>query len=219
MPYYIDANKVTIDDLLVRITEADLVPSRSILLKDIKENFRKLKMHGFLTLGEFRKAVKNSKNIGPFADKTDISIEYLTLLRREVESYFPKAFPISAFEWLEKSQITKLENKGYKNTALLYEVLELQRNREELTASVGLEKDFTDEIFFLVGLTRIQWVNPVFAKVLIKAGYSDVKSIAKAKPEDLHEAVERINSEKKYFKGKIGLRDMKRLVKAASYVT
>ncbi|MGS0764457.1 DUF4332 domain-containing protein [Syntrophomonas curvata] len=218
MSYYIDASKVRLDDLLIRITESDLVPSRSMLLEDIKENFSKLKMNGVLTLADFRKAVKNSKNIGPFAEKTEISVDYLTLLRREVESYFPKAFPVSAFVWLGRSQITKLEANGYKNTVLLYEALELPSKREELIKSIGLEKDFADKIFTLAGLTRIQWVNPVFAKVLVDAGYWNAKSIAEADPKDLHEAVARINEEGQYFKGKIGLRDMKRLVKAAAYV-
>jgi hypothetical protein len=218
MPYYIDAGKVTIQDLLIRISETDLVPSRSMLLKDIKENFDKLVKNGILTIADFRKTVKNPKNLRPLAEKTNIEVEFLTLLRREVESYFPKAFHLSAFDWLDKSQINKLENKGYKNTALLFDAFELPGKREELIESIELEEDFVDKILPLINLTRIQWVNPTFAKILVDAGYNNAKSIADANAEDLHRTIETINNEGQYFKGKIGLRDIKRLVKSASYV-
>lgn len=90
--------------------------------------------------------------------------------------------------------------------------------REEFIEYTGLDENFLDKIFTSVGLTRIQWVNPLFAKVLADAGYKNAETIAKANPEDLYKAVNTINQEGQYFKGKIGLRDMKRLVKAASYV-
>lgn len=218
MPYYIDAGKVTIQDLLIRITETDLVPSRSMLLEDIKDNFAKLNRNGIFTLAEFRKTVKNPKNLRPFAERTSIEVEYLTLLRREVESYFPKAFPLSAFDWLDKSQIKKLESEGYNNTALLYDAFEMPAKREELIESIGLKDEFIDKILPLVNLTRIQWVNPIYAKILVEAGYKNANTIAEANADDIHRKIEKINNERRYFKGKIGLRDIKRLVKSASYV-
>lgn len=218
MSYYINANKVKLEDLMSRITESDLVPSRRKLLEDIEVNFDKLKKCGILTLADLRKSIKNPKNIVPLSEKTRIEIEYLTLLRREVESYFPKAYILSAFDWLEKNQITKLERKGYKNAALLYEAFEIPSKREEIIASTGLEKDFTDDIIALVDLTRIQWVSPIFSKVLHEAGYNSAKSIAEANVEELYKAVERINKEGRYFKGKIGIRDIARLIKSASYL-
>ena len=99
MPYYIDVGKATIQDLLIRITETDLLPSRGMLLEDIRDKFAKLNRNGIFTLADFRKTVKNPKNLRSLAEKTNIEVEYLTLLRREVESYFPKAFPLSAFDW------------------------------------------------------------------------------------------------------------------------
>jgi hypothetical protein len=40
-----------------------------------------------------------------------------------------------------------LKAKGYKNTALLYEAFEIPSKREEIIASIGLEKAFAEEIF------------------------------------------------------------------------
>ncbi|MCR3923234.1 MAG: DUF4332 domain-containing protein [Firmicutes bacterium] len=219
MPYYIDAKKVELEDLMFRITESDLVPSRRKLLEDIEVNLNKLKEYGIYTMADLRKSIKNPKKIASLAEKTHIEIQYLTLLRREVESYFPKAYPLSVFDWLEKNQITKLERKGYKNTALLYEAFEIPSKREEITALTGPEKAFAEEIFILVDLIRIQWVSPIFSKVLVEAGYNNAKSIAEANAKELHEAVEKTNKKGRYFKGKIGIRDIARLIKSASYLS
>ena len=81
-----------------------------------------------------------------------------------------------------------------------------------------MDKDFADEIFSLVDLTRIQWVNPITARIIYSAGYKNVKSVAQANTDNLHEAMEKVNKEGKYFNAEIRLRDIKRLVKAASYI-
>lgn len=218
MTYHINDEKVTLADLLVRIKETDLVPSRSMLLENIEDNFNKLKMNGILTLADVRKSLKNPKNIAQLAEKTHLSSEYLTLLRREVEGYFPKAFPISEFTWLDKSEIVELENKGYKNSKLLYEAMQQPETRDKLMHSMLLNKGFAEEIIALISLARIQWVSPIMAKMLFDAGYRNVKSVCEAKPEELCKSLEEVNDLSKYFKGKIGLRDTKRLIKAASYI-
>lgn len=219
MSYHIDAAKVKLDDLLIRIRETDLVPSRSLLLEGIEENFNKLKMNGVLTLADLRKSVKSSKNIVSLAEKTYIHVEYLTLLRREVEGYFPKAFPLSDFDWLDKNEIAKLESKGYGNAALLYEALEVSGEREKVMNLIGLDKDFVDKISTLVDLIRIQWVSPLAARTIDAAGYKNAKSVAEANAEDLCKAIEEANRDNKYYKGKIGLKDIKRLIKAATYIS
>lgn len=217
MPYYIDDGKATLDDLLKRMKETDLVPSRSVLLDNIDENFSKLKLNGIITLADFRKSVKNAKGIGLLAESTAIGMEYLTLLRREVESYFPKAFPLTDFNWLDKRQIDQLESMGYKNTVLLYEALEASSIRNKVHSGL-FDDSFIDEISCLVDLTRIQWVNPVTARMLFDAGYKNAESVAAANAEELCTALEEANGKNHYSKINIGLRDIRRLIKAASYV-
>lgn len=218
IPYYIDMNKVEIEIIMFRIIDSDLIPSRRKLLEDIEINFNKLKDCGIYTMADLRKSIKNPKNIAPFSEKTNIEIEYLKLLSREIESYFPKAYPLSAYYWLEKNQINRLEKKGYRNTVLLYEAFKTPHKREEITSSDGLQKDFLQEIVALVDLSRIQWVSPIFSKVLVESGYNSVKSISEANAKELYEAVEKTNKEALYFKGKIGIRDIARLIKSASYL-
>jgi len=218
MTYYPQAEKVSLDDLRIRIEETDLVPSRSSLLENIQDKFKTLESHGISTLTDLRKELKNSKKIPSFSKKTGIEAQYLKLLRREIESYFPKAFPLKSFDWLPEKELSKLESKGYKNTALLFEALNSSKKREEIINTLGIDAKLIDSIYSLVDHTRIQWVNPTVARMLTSAGYANAKTVSRADAEELCGQLDEINKENKYFKGKIGLRDIKRLVKAASYV-
>lgn len=215
MAYYSDADKVTLDALLLRINETDLVPSRAVLRDEIDDHFNKLRRIGIQTLAELRKAVKNPKSMSSLAGKTGISSEYLTLLRREVEGYFPKASPLSDFNWLDQRAVAGLAAKGYKDAASLYAAIEAHGNEQIFGAD---DTAFSAELSSLVSLTRIQWVSPLTAKMLYDAGYKTVKSVADANAVELCRSLDEINSAGKYFKGKIGLRDIRRLIKAASYV-
>lgn len=219
MSYYIDAERVSLDDLQKRIKETDLIPSRCSLLEDIDEKFLKLKVNGFSTLADVRHDLKNPKNLPDLSKRTGIDQAYLTLLRREIEGYFPKAHPISTFDWFQKKDLDTLECKGLKNTLLLYEALNTPKKREEIVIDLGLDAHFIDSLFSLVDLTRIQWTSPIVARMLVSAGYTTVKSVSSANSNELFSELDRVNKENSYFKGKIGLRDVRRLIKAASYVS
>lgn len=219
MSYYIDEEKVSLDNLQKRIEETDLVPSRILLLEKIDERFVKLKEHGFYTLEDLRKGLKNKKNIPTLSMKTGINHDYLVLLRREIESYFPKPFQLSSFDWFLQKDIAKLETLGYKNSVLLFEALNSSEKKTEITNDHEFEPEFIESIHTLLDLTRIQWVSPNFARMLVSAGYTNAKMISTADPDDLCSKLDKMNKDNKYFKGKIGLRDIKRLVRAASYVS
>jgi hypothetical protein len=219
MPFYIEAERIGLGDLLRRIQETDLVPSRCSLKDYLDDSFHKLQMKGIGTLADLRKALKNVKSIDLLARETGMDAEYLTLLRREVESYFPKAFPLSEFHWLDGRQIAQLASMGYGNTASLYEALENPGSREEMLRANKLERWFVDDIFCLTDLTRIQWVSPTAARMLFEAGCKSAEAVASANAEILCLALEEVNSRNHYSKIHIGLRDIKRLIKAASYVS
>ncbi|TAL33632.1 MAG: DUF4332 domain-containing protein [Spirochaetes bacterium] len=218
MPYYIDAEKTNLDDLQKRIEETDLIPSRSSLTVNIEDNFEKLKAQGFLTLWDLRKELKYSKNIPSLSKKTGVDYDYLVLLRREIEGYFPKPLPLCAFDGFQKGEIEKLEKCGLKNSVLLHEALDSAKKRSEISARTGIAGTRIDIFYSLIDLTRIQWISPIAAGMLVAAGYDTIKRVSQADADELYNALDRVNKERNFFKGKIGLRDVKRIVKAASYV-
>ncbi len=219
MLYYIDDNRIELEELKKRIETTDLIPSYTLLLDGIEEKFDAIKNYGILTLADLRKELKNPKTMAILGTKTNIDIKYLTILRREIEGYFPKPIPISAFDWLENNKLNVLENRGYKNTVMLYESLTDSDIRYELINTADLDEKFLDEILGLAEITRIQWVSAKVARLLSAAGYVSVKSIAEADAETFYKDVENTNKENKYYNGKIGFRDIKRLIKGAEYLS
>lgn len=219
MDYYINAEKITLEELRNRIMETDLVPSRAVLLRNITENFDALGRNGYNTFADLRRDLKNPKNIAGTAKKTGIDSGYLTLLRREIESYFPKTFLINEFSGIPKNVIAALEKGGCKNTVLLFEALQSDKTRDALLNSPGIDSGVLEELSSLVNLTRIQWISPLAARMLLMAGYRNAESVAAADAERMCEELDRVNKENNYFKGKIGLRDVKRLIKSAAYVS
>ena len=82
-----------------------------------------------------------------------------------------------------------------------------------------MDRSFLETLYCLVNLTRVQWISPLAARMMVSAGYDSPQKIANAEAEALCDAVMAINREHKFFQGNISLRDIKRLVHAAKYVT
>lgn len=218
MAYHIDAEKVSLNDVRKRIEETDLVPSRASLLDDIDIKFKALEQEGITTLARLRYELKTSKRLEAVSNATGIDKQHLILLRREIGGYMPKLFPLRAFDWLPEGDIAKLEESGIRDTAALYEAASSVKSRTELAESTEVDVAILDALARLADLTRVQWVTPMAARILVEAGYDSASKVAAADAEDLHEALVRVNEGDSFFKGKIGLRDIRRLVRAASYV-
>ena len=212
MKYCFDANSISLEQLKERICSADLVPSREPILANLDEHLKSLESMGIKTLGGLRKELKDNKRLFAIAEQTGIDKDYLALLRREFESYFPKPFPLKEFEWIPIEEISRLEGVGIRNTADLFE------NPDKVQNS-GIQPDHGRHLLQCADLTRIQWISPVSARMLTETGYETPAKVATANPEELDKALDTVNTENNYFKGKIGLRDIKRLIHAARYVS
>ncbi|HPJ97431.1 MAG TPA: hypothetical protein PK022_08970 [Syntrophales bacterium] len=57
----------------------------------------------------------------------------------------------------------------------------------------------------------------LFGPMLTAAAHDNAAKVAAAYPETLHLEILRVNEGEKFFKGKIGLRDIQRVVFAAGY--
>lgn len=218
MKYSIDTDHIDLSDLRKRIEETDLIPSRQPLLNGIEQNFDALESHGIATFSCLREELKNNKRMEALSIKTRISVEYLVLLRREIESYLPKPFQLTEFDWLPQNEITKLEAVGIRNTADLYEALDNLVDTSNLQEKTGIDPAVLEDLIRLVDLTRVQWTSPTAARMYIEASYGSVEKLASAQAEELHATLQHINAGGRYFRGQIGLRDIKRLIKAAGYL-
>jgi predicted flap endonuclease-1-like 5' DNA nuclease len=218
MAYHLDAEKISLGDLRKRIEATDLVPSRASLLDGLELKMKSLEKQGITTLADLRKELKTAKQLETLAKSTGIETQYLTLLRREIEGWFPKPFPLKDFDGLPKGETAKLERDGIRDSAALYEATDSKSKRNALAKSTGVDAATLETFAQLVDLTRVQWTSPTAARMLLEAGCTGSAKLAKMDANDLYEALARVNAGNKFFKGKIGLRDVKRLIHAASYV-
>ena len=218
MPYHLDAETVSLAALQKRIEETDLVPSRASLLDGIDAKIKVLEQQGLTTLAGLREGLKTARRLEALSKATGIDMQYLTLLRREIEGYFPTPPALKTFDWLPEKEIVKLEKKGLLHAAVLYEAADCSESRTALAESTGVDAAVLEELVRLVDLTRVQWVSPLTARMLVEAGCDSASNLAAANAEELCEALVRVNAGDRFFKGKIGLRDIKRLVRAAGYV-
>ncbi|MBI5954712.1 MAG: DUF4332 domain-containing protein [Chloroflexi bacterium] len=218
MPYHIDAEKIKLGDLQKRIEATDLVPSRTSLLEGLGTKMKSLEKQGITTLADLRNELKTAKRLETLAKSTGIGADYLTLLRREIEGWFPKPPLLKDFNCLPKSEIAKLERDGIRDAAALHEATDSKSKRTALAKSTGVDIVTLETFAQLVDLTRVQWTSPTAARILLEAGCTGPAKLAKADADELCEALARVNAGDKYFKGRIGLRDVKRLIVAASYI-
>ncbi|PKN99285.1 MAG: hypothetical protein CVU42_08525 [Chloroflexi bacterium HGW-Chloroflexi-4] len=208
---------ISLDDLRDRIKLTDLVPSRSVLLEGIDTVFENLKAQGFQTWLDLQKAIKNPKKIEDFSKKSEIDFQYLVLLRREIEGYHPKPFDLKVVDWVPQEVITKLFDDGVATSdQLLSKCSELEA-RNLFADKIGINREMLDYLANLASLCRVQWVSPIAGRMLIEAGYDTCLKLYTADGNELFEAMNRVNKQGNYFKGTIGLRDIKRLIEAAKY--
>lgn len=218
MNYHIDAESISLNNLRQRIEQTDLVPSRTLILDAIKEKFFAIEQQGIHTLASLRVGLKNNKRLDDLTERTGIERGYLVLLRREIESYFPRPFSLNEYHWLSEKMIAKLDEVGIRTSAAYYLASTSPEEREELANQIETDLSDLNELFQLVDLSRVQWVNPTAARMLIESGIRSVSQLAASDPESLCAALDQANKGGKYFKGKIGLRDIKRLVSSAGYL-
>lgn len=216
MSYHVDADTMSLEQLRKRLEGTDLIPSQQPLLDGIAKRFAALKTAGIKSVATLRVRLKNAKALAALATESDIDPEYLTLLRRAVEGFFPKPQPLSAFDWLEPSIVAKLEKAGVADTKQLFEAT--TPDISAFAKKSGLSKHALKECVALADLSRVQWVSPTFARVLVAAGYARAAQVAKAKPDALYNALLKANEGATFYKGKIGQRDIKRLIAAAELV-
>lgn len=214
---YSKPETVSLDDLRNRIKSTDLVPSRAVLLEDLDAVFEKLAQQGIETWLDLQKAIKNPKHMESFSKSSTIDLQYLVLLRREVESYAPKPFDLKVIDWVPQEVINKLLGDGISTSDQLFSKFNDMNSRTNLADKTGIDRELMVYLVNLASLCRVQWVSPTAGRMLIEAGYDSCQKLSSADGNELFEAMDRVNENGKYFKGTVGLRDIKRLIKAAKY--
>ena len=218
MSYYIDDTKVSLAELKQRIETTDLVPSRLAIFEGINEKFDLLQAQNLGTLADLRSELKTPKRMADLAAKTGIDENYLKLLRREIEGYFPKPIKLTDFDWMPADELEKIIKHGIKDSAGLYEATQSGSDIDNLQVSCGVDGELLRKLQKLCNLTRVQWVSARTARMIILCGYNSPTELAAANADDLDAGFKRVNANGQFYKGVIGLRDVQRLIDGAKYI-
>ena len=213
--YYLDLSKFSLLKLQHHFETNRLLPSQRILQEDIEARFAVLAQQGIENLQQLQKALKSKKDVETFAQATGLPVEYLTLLRREVNSYQPKPINLKDFPGVNPEAVQKLAQAGIKNTRQFFERAITPEARIELAAHTQIAESDILELTKLTDMARLKWVGPKFARLLIESEYDTAAKVINSNYAELHQALIRTNEEKGVYQGKFGIEDLRSWVTVA----
>lgn len=192
MKYSIDLESLPIHEYKALLKQQNLLPGRRILWQGIEENFAFFERQGIKSIAELKKRISSPKKIATFASKSGISKEYLVILKREIGSLEQKPVSLADFPGIDGSLLDQLSELG------------LITSKDYWNQKQG----FTDELFCLCDLVRINGVGPLAARAFYEAGYQSALDVSEADPQEMLEKVSEVNEIHRYYKARLGIKDM-----------
>lgn len=219
MGYYIDLEKITLEEYQKKLEKAYLPPSRQILKENLDirfSEFQNLEINNILELREF---LKKKDKISDLSKKNCFSTDYLNVLLREIKSLLPKPKKLCNFTSISEKTIDKLVENGIKNTEKLYDKILTAIDRKKLCNSMKIDENEILKLTKLTDLSRIKWVGITYAQILYDLGVDTVEKVTKSDSHDLHSKINQLIKKKNIYKGQIGLNDVNILIETAKELT
>ncbi len=182
--YYIDLEKYSLQKFKLSLQKRDMIPSRVILKERIEERFETLEFNGIKNLKTLIDVLKTKQKIETFSKKSELSIDYLTVLKREASSYLPNPIRLKNFPGIDSKNIEALEDIGIKNTKQLFNKIKTGIEINQISQLTGISTEKLNELVSLSDLARLYGVGPVFARIIYDVGIKSVKTFVKFKAEE-----------------------------------
>ncbi len=215
MGYHIDLKSISLEDYKLKLETSDVLKSRKILKESIGERFEAFKTLGIKNLYDLHQILKKKKQWDQLKKHELLTDEYLTILLRELNSFLPKPNKIAEFPGIAPEVVYKLESAEIKDTSKLYDRVLTSQSRKLLAEKTGIHLEIINELTSLTDLSRIKWGSALFARMLYNIGFISVEQVAMANASELHQKLLNINIEHVYFKGQVGLNDIRLFINAA----
>ncbi|MBI9044803.1 MAG: DUF4332 domain-containing protein [Anaerolineaceae bacterium] len=208
MSYYLDLEKFTLEMLENRLKNSRVLPSQKVLLEDLENRFNCIQSFGLQNLADLQEKLKTKKHVQDFSEESSVPLEFLTVLRREINSYQPKPIHLKEFPGVDLESVRKLEAVGIKNTKQLFPFVQTAFDRKVFSCTHQISEDEILDLTKLTDVARIKWVGPKFARLLVETTFDSVQKVANADPEALFVELMRVNDEKRIYKGNLGKEDL-----------
>ncbi len=217
MAYYPDFAALGLEEIARRLAGADLIPSQVPLLEELESKLRILRDSGIATLEDLVRTLKKTGGPTAVAARTRIPEDYLIVLRRTVEAFRPKPVRIRDYPGIEPETAEALESAGISDSQALWEAARADRGMG-LASQTGLPAARIEEIFCLSDLSRIPYVGATYARAILEAGCRSVGDVSRADPDSLDRNVQAANTRLGLYKGRVGPRDIRRLIRMAGEI-
>ena len=201
MAYDIDMKKVDLVTFRDFLGERYLIPSRRKLRDGLQQNFAELVKAGLGNLAELQKALLTTKSRDKLAAKTGIAVEYLDLLKREIDTFRVASLPLWDFTIIDEQTLLKLREAGLQTTKDYYDYPEVD--------SLDLAGDTNDCLRALCGLVRIKGVGALTATMFYRAGLRQYRDFLAYSAEEIVRRITVVNAEKDYHYTKLGMKDVR----------
>jgi len=206
--YFVDTDKFSIDKFKNILKTKDILPGRIVLKDKLDERFDLLKSKGINSLSDLLDTLKTKSKVDKFAKDTGLSVDYLTILRREANSYISVPVRLIDLPFIDTDIIKKLELNGIKDSKQLFDNAAKRSDRDKLSNRYKLPLDKLFELVQLCDLVRITGVGPVFARIIFDSGIYTVKDFLSFDSADLFERLIKTNNEKGLTKAKFTIKDI-----------
>ena len=152
-----------------------MIPSRMILKSEIDQRFAALENSDISNLKELVERLKTKQKIEQFSKESGLSTKYLTILKREANSYLPSLVRLDKFPGVESQYVNRLEAEGIRNSRQLFNRSKGKEDRYQLAQRTETPIDELNELVCLSDLVRAYGVGPVFARMLYDVGIKTIE--------------------------------------------
>lgn len=208
LSYMLDLSKVSLDEFRNELKTGRLLPSRKPLLDDIDTRFSMLKKAGVAHAENLREILKSGQKLKQLVKETDIPEDYFKLLKREVNNLLPVPVKFSDIPNISEKIVKKLTSLKIIDTETLFSHVKDCDCRKNFEKESGLSKEDVLWLTKIVDVSRIKWVGPKLAKLIVDTKYNTVEKLTKAKPTDVLNALNEAKKKHKAYDGPLGINDI-----------
>jgi len=219
MGYYIDLSAISLEQYAQRLKSTEMLPSQQILKEDVDRRFAVIADQGIQNIRQLQEALKTKGKVNAFAKVTALPEPYLTVLRRELNSYTAQVRKIADFPTIGDGLKAGLAALSIHTMEELYDHVLTPERRAALSGELSASGEDVLFLTKLADVSRLRYVNPPFATLLAHSAYDTTAKIKNADPGALYRELVAVNEKKGFFKGRINPKDMEFLMREAGYVS
>jgi len=208
LSYVPDLSEISLDEFKKELKTGRLLPSRKPLLDDIDTKFSILKKTSISNAENLRDILKSGSKLKQLIKETDIPEDYFKLLKREVNNLLPTPVKFSDIPNISEKVFKKLNSLKIADAENLFSYVKDSDSRKNFEKESRLSKEEVLWLTKIVDVSRIKWVGPKLARLIVDTKYDTVEKLAKAKPTDVLNTLNEAKKKHKAYDGPLGINDI-----------